>query len=346
MPNRDIVVVGASAGGVEALKSLVSQLPADLPATVLVTVHVPASSRSVLPDILARARTLRAVHATDGAALERGTVLVAPPDFHLLVHDGRVRLSRGPRENGHRPAVDPLFRSAARWYGTRVIGVVLSGALDDGTNGMLAVRARGGVSVAHDPADALYPSMPLSVIERVGADHVAAIDEMGALIDRLVRETVNAVPPEVPAMAEAETEDEDMAPEMGTAPTGPASAFTCPECHGALWELQDGELARYRCRVGHAFAPDSLMAYQGGHVEEALWTAYRALEEARALAERLAEKATRAGLSDVARRYAEKQEDAKLRAEVIRRVLVSDPGRELRGDSADASNGNGTWSER
>ena len=322
MANRDLIVIGASAGGVEALKELASLLPADLPAAVLVVLHIAPTAVSVLPGILARAGKMRVLAAEHGQDIERGTIYVAPPDQHLLVHDGRIRLSHGARENGSRPAIDPLFRSAARWYGRQAIGVLLSGTLDDGTSGMLAVKLRGGVTVAQDPNEAPYPSMPESAIQQVGVEHVLRIADMGPALARLAHQKVEASEPEAPAMKEAKLEDEDMVPIDEVAPTGPASAFTCPECHGALWELEDGDLVRFRCRVGHAFAPDSLVAYQNGHVEEALWTAYRALEETVALSARLAARAEKSGLVDVAKRYREKSEDAAIRAATIRKALA------------------------
>jgi two-component system chemotaxis response regulator CheB len=186
MPDHDIVVVGASAGGVEALAelaaSLPASLPANLPAAVFVVLHVPATGTSALPDILSRHGPLPASHVKDGELVERGRIYVAPPDQHVLLRGGHVHLTRGPRENGHRPAVDSLFRSAAREYATRVIGVVLSGALDDGTAGLLAIKSRGGVAVVQEAGDALYPGMPCHALEHVRVDHVVAVASMGKLL--------------------------------------------------------------------------------------------------------------------------------------------------------------------
>jgi two-component system chemotaxis response regulator CheB len=192
MPDRDVVVVGASAGGVEALVDLAASLPADLPAAVLVVLHVPPTGTSALPHILNRHGPLRAGHASDGEPIARGRIYVAPPDRHLLVRPGQVHLTLGPPENGHRPAIDPLFRSAARSYGSRVIGVVLSGTLDDGTAGMLAIKARGGLGVVQGPADARYPGMPGSAATHAKIDHVLAAASMGQLLARLTNGSAGA----------------------------------------------------------------------------------------------------------------------------------------------------------
>lgn len=320
MTTRDIIVIGASAGGIEPLRAIVSRLPADLQASVLVVLHMSPSGRSVLPEILGRVTSLRVVPARDGESLERGTIYVAPPDRHLLLHGTRIRLSRRARENGHRPAVDPLFRSAARWFGPRCISVVLSGALDDGTSGTLAVKLGEGMTVAQLPEDALYASMPDSAIRVAGVDHVRPADAIGPLLAALTRETIT-VHEEIMPITSPDTEDEDGVEDPGTPPEGPASSFTCPECHGALWELRDEKLVRYRYRVGHAYAPETLAAHQASHVEDALWAAYRALQESAALAARLGERATASGMADAARRYADKRNDAEAKAKAIRVVL-------------------------
>src|SRR5438105_14310714 len=187
MPGHDIIVVGASAGGVEALVTLTRLLPRKLPAAVVVVLHVPAQSPSLLPDILNRAGVLKAVHATDNLEIKHSRIYIAPPDHHMLVEHGKVRVVHGPKENRHRPAIDPLFRSAAWSYGPRVTGVVLSGTLDDGAAGMWAVRSCGGTTVVQDPAEALYPSMPINAMRHIKVDHCLPVREIVSLIDKLAR---------------------------------------------------------------------------------------------------------------------------------------------------------------
>jgi two-component system, chemotaxis family, protein-glutamate methylesterase/glutaminase len=324
MPDHGIVVVGASAGGVEALTDLTASLPGDLPAAVFVVLHLPATGTSALPEILCRHGPLPAAHVKDGEPIQPGRVYVAPPDHHVLLRTGHVHLSRGPRENGHRPAIDPLFRSAAREYATRVIGLVLSGALDDGTAGLLAIKSRGGTAVVQDPADALYPGMPGNALEQVQVDHVAAAASMGKLLARLI--TDQAVPPADPApramQVEVEMEGFSLEAFEGNHPGRP-SGFSCPDCNGVLWQIQDGGLERYRCRVGHAWSPESLLTQQSEALEAALWIALRSLEERAALARRLAEPARRRGHSITATRFEEQAAEAEHAARLVRDLLLN-----------------------
>lgn len=326
MPGHDVIVIGASAGGVEALRQLVKQLPPDLPAALFVVLHVPASGPSVLPRILERAGSLSVIHAEDGQAIRPGWIYVAPPDRHLLVRRGYVQLVRSPREHGHRPAVDPLFRTAARTYGTRVVGVVLSGNLDDGTSGLHAVKIFGGVAVVQDPDDALYTGMPTSAIENVDCDYVLPISELAPLLVRLAHEPVAEEEGEIMA-ADVETEadfvQEDIDEvERGERPRG-SSTLTCPECGGVLWELDQGELIRFRCHVGHAYSGESLYAEQSETLEAALWTATRALEERAMLVRRLASRARERGHTRALERFQAQAEEAEAGAAVVRGVLLN-----------------------
>jgi two-component system chemotaxis response regulator CheB len=324
MPDHGIVVVGASAGGVEALADLAASLPGNLPAAVFVVLHLPTTGTSALPDILRRHGPLPAAHVKDGEAIRPGRIYVAPPDHHVLLRTGHVHLSRGPRENGHRPAIDPLFRSAAREYANRVIGVVLSGALDDGTAGLLAIKSRGGVAAVQDPMDALYPGMPGSALEHVQVDHVVAAAAMGKLLARLTADL--AEPPAGPAptgmRVEVEMEGFSLEAFEGNHPGRP-SGFSCPDCHGVLWQIRDGGLERYRCRVGHAWSPESLLTQQSEALEAALWVALRSLEERAALARRLAEPARSRGHSITATRFEEQAAEAQQAARLVRDLLLN-----------------------
>ncbi|HSU14813.1 chemotaxis protein CheB [Longimicrobium sp.] len=324
MDQRDIIVIGASAGGVEALRELAAGLPADFPAAIFAVIHFPPYGTSFLPEILTRSGALPARHPKDGDAVTPGTICVAPPDRHLLLEPGVVQLSPGPRENGHRPAADPLFRTAARAYGRRVIGVVLTGNLDDGTAGLAAVARRGGVTVVQDPADAAHPGMPSSALANVRVDHAVPLAEMAALLQRLVAEPVPAPREErVGDELDFEADIAEMEPYALHADIRPGrpSGFSCPECHGVLWEIQDGELVRFRCRVGHAFGPETLLAEQTQEVETALWTAFQALKERAAFARKMAKKMESRGNEFSRRRFMDQAAEADQRASVIREVL-------------------------
>ncbi len=288
--HRDVVAVGASAGGVEALRALVGGLPADYPGAVLVVLHVPRDAPSALPGILDRSGPLPARPAVDGEPLRYGCVYVAPNDHHLLVLDGHIRLARGPAENGHRPAVDPLFRSVARGYGPRAIGVVLSGSRDDGAAGLATIAARGGTTIVQDPSDALYPWMPRAALQHVAADHVVPAAKVGGLIAEITAmEMPEPVRDRAPdARLDAEVAMSDLAPITTEEFTVPAAGYGCPSCGGSLFEMEGRPVPRYRCRVGHAWSPESLMDEQAIAVEGALWMALRALEEKSALTRRMA----------------------------------------------------------
>ncbi|HYR96430.1 MAG TPA: chemotaxis protein CheB [Candidatus Binatus sp.] len=239
MTPRDIVVIGASAGGVTALMELASGLPREFPAALFVVVHSSPDSPGFLPEIVSRAGPLPAAHAVDGERFSHGRFYIAPPDRHLLVEDGTVRVTRGPSENGFRPAVDPLFRTAARSHGARVVGVVLSGALDDGSQGLQVIKDLGGVAIAQHPDDALIPSMPRGAIRNVGVDHVLPVREMAAVITRLASEPVPEGTHAMSRRGPRKTDTTEEPPSLQEeTPRGPLSPFTCPECGGTLWETR------------------------------------------------------------------------------------------------------------
>lgn len=326
MPGHDIIVVGASAGGVEAAARLVRDLPPDLPAAVFIVIHFPGHATSVMPRILNNAGTLPAAHAEDGEPIRHGRIYVARPDHHLLVERGRVRVVRGPKENHQRPAVDPLFRSAAAAYGPQVVGVVLSGSLDDGTAGLLAIKRRGGVAVVQDPQDALVPGMPSSALEHVDVDHCEPLSEIGPLLARIAGEPARNEG-DLP-MADGEMRIETKAPEFDLATIeaddhpGQLSALTCPDCKGPLWEIRDGSLLRFRCRTGHGFTTEGMLAGKADAVEEALWVALNNLEESALMARRLAGEARERGHERVAQRFEERDHAMKERAATVRGVLL------------------------
>lgn len=319
-------MIGASAGGVEALRELVSHLPSDLPAAVFVVLHISPNNGSVLPSILSRAGSLKAIHPQPGEVIAPGRIYVAPPNHHLIVKSGIIELSNGPKENNHRPAIDVLFRTAARAYDSLVIGVVLSGLLDDGTAGLLAIKQRGGIAIVQDPHEALYSAMPRSAIENVEVDYILPVSEIAATLKQLVNEPVERRQ-ETPLSSDLEMESDmaelEPAAMQNDERPGTPSAFACPDCGGVLWELNDSNLIRFRCRTGHAFSVESLLAQQSEALEEALWTALRALEETAALRERMFQRASQSGHRGIAEIYKEQAHTAKQQALIIRQALLN-----------------------
>ena len=284
MAKRDIIVIGASAGGVIALKELVAALPADFKGSIFIVMHVSPHSPSYLPNILESAGRLKAVHPKDGELVQHGCIYIAPPDHHLLVEYDQVLVKRGPKENRFRPSIDALFRSAAYTYGQRVIGVVLTGMLDDGTSGMWSINRLEGVTIVQEPEEATYPSMPDSVLRFVDVDYRLPLADIAPLLVSLSNETVADKPHLQPAEQERmETEvniaAQDSAFEMGILGMGDLTPLTCPECNGALISIKEGKLVRYRCHTGHAFTASSLLAETTKVVEESFWKAVRSLEE-------------------------------------------------------------------
>lgn len=323
MALRDVVVVGASAGGVEALRDLVRRLPRDFPAAVVVVLHVPPTGRSALPEILARAGPLPARHAREGDALVPGEILVAPADRHLIVYDGAVTLSAGPKENGHRPAIDVLFRTAARVLGPRVMAVVLSGALDDGTAGAVAVKLRGGICLAQDPEEALHSSMPRSAIHAGSVDIVGTVAEIAQSLAELAGQPAPAVALPVTSLMDLEAEMADLDPrgfDDEHRPGMPAG-FSCPDCQGTLYQITEGGLGRFRCRVGHAWSPESLLAQQSSAYESALWMAMRSLEEKAVLSRKLAGRARERGHPLSARKFEEQSGETQHAAALVRELI-------------------------
>ena len=287
---HDVVVIGASAGGVEALTRVVAGLPADFAASVFVVLHMRPDARSALAEILRRSGPLPAYQAEDRQPVQRGHIYVAPPNRHLVLQRGHTVLEAGPRENSARPAVDVLFRSAARAYGPRVVGVVLSGTLRDGALGLAAIKMRGGVTVVQDPDEAMFSGMPESALDTTEVDYCLRAAEISLRLAELTHHGIEHEPMQTsePDYSEITLHAADE-PQSEASPKLPnrASGLSCPECHGSLWELDEGRNLRFECRTGHAYSVDALLSEQGETVEAALWSAVNSLQERAATFRRL-----------------------------------------------------------
>ncbi|MFI6044174.1 chemotaxis protein CheB [Nocardia sp. NPDC051321] len=318
-----LIVAGASAGGVEALRDFVAGLPEDLPAAVLVVLHMPAGAASALAAILRRSGTLPTLTAEDGMRLTAGVVYVAVPDHHLLVSNERILLSHGPTENGRRPGINQLFRSAAITWGPRTIGVVLSGSLDDGTAGLSLIKAHGGLAVVQDPEEAVYRSMPDSALAHVPVDFTLPARKIGAVLAESITTRVALPAPARPsslARLEAEIDAGEQQNSADVTHLTHPVGFSCPDCGGPLYALPDE--ARYRCRVGHGWTGEALLVEQIVQTEKALWTAVRVLEEKQQLVERMRSDALRRGQRRPADRFAEQSIEHEHAAAVLRRLLT------------------------
>lgn len=339
MQTRNIIVMGASAGGFEAFRKLVGDLPPDLPASIFIVWHMSPDIRGVLPDVLNRANSIYAAHAYDNESIKPNRIYVAPPDRHLVIEKDRVRVTRGPKENRFRPAVDPLFRSAAYAYNERVIGVVLSGALDDGTSGLWTIKQRGGLAIVQDPCDAEVPSMPENALREVAVDYTVPIAEMAALLTRLSQETIEEVHEVVmegngkngkvdqqtdqQLALEVRIAEEESAFEGGVMQLGELTPFTCPECHGVLSALRDGTRKRFRCHTGHAFSADSLLSALTENIEDSLYSAIRGVEESVMLLNHIGDHFAEVNQPKLAALYFQKAKEAEARTALVRKAVLS-----------------------
>jgi two-component system, chemotaxis family, protein-glutamate methylesterase/glutaminase len=326
LANFDVIAIGASAGGVGSLQRLVEHIPADFPAAILVALHLPDGIRSMLPEILTRAGNLPATQAVNGERLLPRHIYVAPAGFHLTVHRGRLVVNRGAREHGLRPAIDPLFRSAAIAYGPRAIGIVLSGLLDDGTVGLREIKRAGGIAVVQDPRDTEWPSMPQSALNHVEVDYCVPAAQIGTLLQQIVmpqERGATTMPNGDDARAKEELTELTVHRDERDHP-GEPSPYSCPECGGVLWEIRDGEL--FRCRVGHDYTSETLTTEQAMAVEHALWTALRALEEQAAVRRRMAERASRQGMTAAADRHQARAQELEERSQQVRTLLLAEVG--------------------
>ncbi len=304
-----LIALGASAGGVEALIRVVRDLPADLPAAVCIVLHISPTGSSRLTDILTRSGPLPAVEAAQNDIPKVGRIYIAPPDRHLIVSGRRLALVEGPLENSVRPAIDPLFRSAAEAYGPRLIAGVLSGMMDDGTAGLAVAKQAGAITFAQDPEDALCAPMPASAIEHVGVDHVVAASEVGGLLVDLLSSDAKVRPPT------PRTRDRSV-----------ASDQVCPDCSGVLRQMDEAGVVRFRCRVGHIYSPEALLGAQDHRLEAALWTAIRSLEDAASLSGRLARAARDRNSPASAARFERRQRDSAERADLVRSAILTITG--------------------
>lgn len=321
-----IIVIGASAGGFEAFKRLIAGLPPDFGTPIFIVWHMSPDVRGILPQVLNRVNTIEAALACNNEAIKPGRIYVAPPDHHLLIEDGKVLVTHGPKENRFRPAVDPLFRSAAYAYGNRVVGIILSGALDDGTAGLWTIKHYGGTTVVQDPMDAEVPSMPQNAMREVKIDYCVGIAELPQLLVRLSKEPLeeNAeVMKDELTKKEIQVAAEEKALEKGVLSFGELSPYTCPECHGVLSRLQNDNIIRYRCHTGHAYSADALIAAITERIEESLYSAIRGMDESIMFLNHLGDHHADANQPKLAALYFKKAKEAKERSEWVRKAALT-----------------------
>jgi two-component system chemotaxis response regulator CheB len=323
MSNRDIIVIGGSAGATAPLKEILGRLPADLPAAVFVVLHIPAQGIGILSTVASAASRLPVVQAESGMIIKNGNIYLAVPDHHLLLRESHMMLGRGPRENMVRPAIDALFRSAAMQYGPRVIGVVLSGFLSDGAAGLTAIKQCGGLALVQDPTDAVANEMPLRALEATTVDLCVPSARIGDVLSDLVREEPGArlpVPPEVRLEVEIAAGERIGSDKL--AKIADPAPLTCPSCGGVLSELRRERPLRFRCQVGHAYTADALAKEQESKVDEALRVALRIIEERAELVHRMAEDGRHSGRAAVAQMYEARAVEYREYADMIRRVML------------------------
>jgi two-component system chemotaxis response regulator CheB len=326
VPAKDIIVVGASVGGIEALRTIAGGLPKEFPASVFIVLHTSPEAPGILADIIDRAGALPAAYAADGERIQPGRIYVAPPDRHLIIEPNRVRLTRGPKENRSRPAVDPLFRSAAQVYGPRVIGVILTGYLDDGTAGLWAVKQLGGTAIVQDPHEALAPSMPASALRQVRVDYCLPVAEIASLLVSLTAAPLDEEGEhEVPKDMEIEVRiaKEVTALNAGVLKLGEPSNYACPECHGVLLRLKEENRIRFRCHTGHAYSIDSLLAEITEGVEDSLWNAIRSIEESVLLLRHMAEHLPESENGHTSEKFLARALEAEQRADLVRQAVMN-----------------------
>jgi len=327
VPATRVIVVGASAGGITAVRTFLNKLPTDIPAAIFVVVHTSPDGPGMLATVLSRATRLRVVSPEDRGMIRNGCVYVAPPDYHLIIDGRHLRLTRGPREHRFRPAVDPLFRTAAEHYGARTIGVILSGHMADGTHGMELIKQAGGVTMVQHPDEAQVPSMPLNAMRLGGIDYVLPVEEMASVIMGLLmkgrQRGTRKSQPKRPLKTEIPTPERPGTDALRTHDfKEPLSPFTCPDCGGTLREIKEKDLVRYRCHVGHGFNSESLRDGMDEKLEETLWSALRAIEENIELRSRMLTRAKNRRLTAFTAALEQEIAEMTQRAAALRRLLV------------------------
>ncbi|QSB25288.1 chemotaxis protein CheB [Flavobacterium sp. CLA17] len=280
--NNYIVVVGTSAGGMKALIKLVEQLPKDFPAPILIVQHISADATGdALLNSLNKIGKLKCIHAKHGNHIESGYIYFAPSDHHLMVEkDGSLLVTKGAQENRSRPAIDPLFRSAAASFGNKTIGILLTGYLDDGTAGIITIQRCGGISIIQDPADADYPDMPTNALNQMKPDYCVPITEMGGILSTLmIRKSTKQLTIPEDIVKEVKIAQRVLSDLPSVNSLGEQVPFNCPGCGGVLWKMDKGPALRYRCHTGHSYTAAALLAEQTEKIEETMWTALRMFEE-------------------------------------------------------------------
>lgn len=341
MPYHDIIVVGASAGGVSALAQFVKLLPKDLNATVFVVLHTSPLSPGLLPKILSDAGSLQATFAKDGEVFKKGHIYIAPPDLHLLLEKGnRLIVRKGPKENLFRPSVDALFRSAAYLYGPRVIGIIMSGLLDDGTSGMWNIKRSGGLAILQDPVEAKYPNMPKNVMQHVEPDYVVPVTKMAEVLTELTKQEAL----EEPERTQKEMEilkmeiviaSHDHAFDIGILNMRKLESFVCPDCQNALMSIDEGQMIRFRCQTGHAFTSSALLANIATNVEEKLLQVIHSLEETTMLLNRIGDYFKKVGNAGTCRQFKDKAIEIAGRTTIVHHAVYTDEINDLRNKRAE-----------
>lgn len=320
-----IIVIGASAGGFEAMKTIVKNLPADFQTPVFIVWHMSPDIRGILPQVLNKENKIHAAHAYNNERIKPNRIYIAPPDHHLLVEKDKVLVTHGPKENRFRPAVDPLFRSAAYAYGNGVIGVILSGALDDGTAGLWAIKHYGGTAIVQDPLDAEVSSMPENAMRQVHVDYCVGASEIANLLVRLSREEVNK---NTTVMKDEQTKKEiaiaigENALKEGVLGFGELSPLTCPECQGVLVRLQNDQIIRYRCHTGHAYSADTLLEAITERIESSLYSAIRGMDESSLLLNHLGDHLAETNQPKLAAVYFKKAREAQEKSTLVRTAVL------------------------